>query len=1014
MVSCGALHCTWERNTDFRGLSRHRSTCRYYQRASTLATQKRRDRAQESTLQHLTSQFTAASITTSSNPNQPPRRIQRVLLTLRDSLQTAFSVIGLCRQYPRWPSFEPDKFVPSTLLSKSCPTTNPPRRVSEPPFPFPNMTIYRLMTWMNSGSHQKSETEVMHLVKDVIHAEDFNPRDLEGFSVRRSLHALDDHGEHRAVTFLDDWVELDITLDIPTKSKDDPSRSFSIPGFYYRPLVAVIRSAFTDIQASAFHLFPFKRLWKDPLDGHQECVFDELYSSDSWLEAQEELQRQPREHGCSLERYACLAPKSDNIKDVLSTLPRISKSGMAALHAHCRQDLFHACWKHLLDADFLQAYHHGIVLQCPDGILRRVFPRIFTYSADYPEKVLIAMIKDMGSCPCPRCLIPKTSFDLLGLFGDMRDRLVKVRTYCLAEVIKARRFIYKFGNTVDGSKVRTALGEGSWVPTVNAFAETLGPLGFDTFRMLVIDFMHECELATWKALFTHLIRLLYALPGGDGLVAFICKFANNTSEIKKLAAWDFEDILQCAMPIFEGLFPEDHDKIVQSLLYRFAQWHALAKLRIHSETTLSVLDSTFTRLSHQLRHFQDFTCAVFTTVELPRETAACEHSNNRDPSSGSRKVKKFNMNTYKYHAMGDYLRSIRLFGTIDSFTSQIVCDSLNVPVELPEFKNHHYIPKLNCNNPIHIFTFLHEHGDDPAVVAFIPKLKDHILYRLRQLDVSHCDHTFTDDEHNSVIISDNRLYSVQTMQVHYTTYDLRREYDNINPRTHSDVMVLSGETRPQHPYWYARVLGIYHMDILLNVEGPFKTHQIEVLYVRWLAPLTGHHSGMKCARLPKIAFVEDTDSDAFGFLDPTQVIRGAHLIPAFSSGRGTTSLYNWEVYCVGIFVDCDMFMRYTHYGIGHPTALRKLTKDCADADLADSPESEEDETNGDWESNLQPCEGDSERESCDDDGGEEVQEDVDDDQEDFKQDDDSEESSVNDPDDVPDDIEDADDDRVYF
>jgi hypothetical protein len=117
-----------------------------------------------------------------------------------------------------------------------------------------------------------------------------------------------------------------------------------------------------------------------------------------------------------------------------------------------------------------------------------------------------------------------------------------------------------------------------------------------------------------------------------------------------------------------------------------------------------------------------------------------------------------------------------------------------------------------------------------------------------------------------------------------------------------------------------------------------------------------------------------------------------------------------------------MFMRYTHYGIGHPTALRKLMKDCADADLADSPESEEDETNGDWESNLQPCKGDSERESCDDDGGEEVQEDVDDDQEDFEQDDDSEESSVNDPDDipddvpddVPDDIEDADDDRVYF
>jgi len=37
--------------------------------------------------------------------------------------------------------------------------------------------------------------------------------------------------------------------------------------------------------------------------------------------------------------------------------------------------------------------------------------------------------------------------------------------------------------------------------------------------MLVVDFMHKCELGMWKVLFTHLIRLLYALPGSDSLVA---------------------------------------------------------------------------------------------------------------------------------------------------------------------------------------------------------------------------------------------------------------------------------------------------------------------------------------------------------------------------------------------------------------------------------------------------------------------------------------------------------------
>ncbi|KAG2056690.1 hypothetical protein BDR06DRAFT_879631, partial [Suillus hirtellus] len=83
----------------------------------------------------------------------------------------------------------------------------------------------------------------------------------------------------------------------------------------------------------------------------------------------------------------------------------------------------------------------------------------------------------------------------------------------------------------------------------NQFVKQLGLLGLDPFRMLVVDLMHECELGTWKASFTHLIRLLNALPGGTQLVPMfgvgvIQKFADNMSEMKRLAACDFEDILQ--------------------------------------------------------------------------------------------------------------------------------------------------------------------------------------------------------------------------------------------------------------------------------------------------------------------------------------------------------------------------------------------------------------------------------------------------------------------------------------
>lgn len=140
---------------------------------------------------------------------------------------------------------------------------------------------------------------------------------------------------------------------------------------------------------------------------------------------------------------------------------------------------------------------------------------------------------------------------------------------------------------------------------------------------------------------------------------------------------------------------------------------------------------------------------------------------------------------------------------------------------------------------------------------------------------------------------------------------MRREYDTINPKTHGDVMVLSGESSPSHPYWYARVLGIYHVDTWL--QGETERQNLEILHVRWLAPLMSHKSGIQRARLPKVAFVEESDYDAFGFLNPAQVIRGTHLIPTFVSGRGSSSLRHgtslarpdgelddWESYYVGM------------------------------------------------------------------------------------------------------------------
>jgi hypothetical protein len=75
----------------------------------------------------------------------------------------------------------------------------------------------------------------------------------------------------------------------------------------------------------------------------------------------------------------------DSLEEFLSDFIS-TKSQKSSLFTHCRRELMHQVWCLMLDDEFLKAYQHGIILECADGIVRRIYPRIFTYSADYPEK----------------------------------------------------------------------------------------------------------------------------------------------------------------------------------------------------------------------------------------------------------------------------------------------------------------------------------------------------------------------------------------------------------------------------------------------------------------------------------------------------------------------------------------------------------------------------------------------------------------------------------------------------
>src|SRR5215472_8001724 len=84
-------------------------------------------------------------------------------------------------------------------------------------------------------------------------------------------------------------------------------------------------------------------------------------------------------------------------------------------------------------------------------------------------------------------------------------------------------------------------------------------------------------------------------------------------------------LLQCAIPVFDGLLPEPDNFILLSLLHTCAYWHSLAKLHMHTEKTLDIMDHITTKLGDKFCHFEAEICSAYTTRELPHEARACQH-----------------------------------------------------------------------------------------------------------------------------------------------------------------------------------------------------------------------------------------------------------------------------------------------------------------------------------------------------------------------------------------------------
>lgn len=168
------------------------------------------------------------------------------------------------------------------------------------------------------------------------------------------------------------------------------------------------------------------------------------------------------------------------------------------------------------------------------------------------------------------------------------------------------------------------------------------------------------------------------------------------------------------------------------------------------------------------------------------------------------------------------------------------------------------------------------------------KLKDHILLRFNQS--GDLPGNGQETNVNSIILKDDRMYRHNTARFNYTTYDVRRSQDVINPKTsHCNIMILRADDstgRQGHKYIYGKVIGIYHVNVIFIGNGmvdytPLRT---EFLWVRWYTPLDDI-AAWETLKLDRLSFPSMLDEFSFDFLDPADVLRSCHVIPSFADGK---------------------------------------------------------------------------------------------------------------------------------
>jgi hypothetical protein len=149
-----------------------------------------------------------------------------------------------------------------------------------------------------------------------------------------------------------------------------------------------------------------------------------------------------------------------------------------------------------------------------------------------------------------------------------------------------------------------------------------------------------------------------------------------------------------------------------------------------------------------------------------------------------------------------------------------------------------------------------------------------------------------DDLSTYVFLKKDRIYHHKVCRFHFTTYDVRRGMDVINPGTsRCNIMLLAEDGSLDHHFLYARVLAAYHANVIYMGPGmrDYEARRMDFLWVRWYELVDPASSGWRTSKLDSLRFLPINEPSAFSFVDPKDVLRGCHILPRFAKEKRHTN-----------------------------------------------------------------------------------------------------------------------------